>query len=90
MPDVILGTVINVVDGDTFDVNVTQYLNTNNNTYNNQERIRIAGIDTPEIPSVLGFRAKSHLEQSLFGKNVKLTVRARDDYRRLVCDVKKL
>lgn len=87
MADVIWGDVVNVVDGDTFDVNVTHPARANKMTYNNQERIRIAGIDAPEIPSASGLRAKHHVEKHLLGKHVKLTIQSRDTYGRLVCDV---
>jgi len=87
MSDVIWGDVINIVDGDTFDVKVTHYSKTNKNSYNNKERIRIAGIDAPEIPSSSGLRAKENLEKYLLGKHVKLTIQARDTFGRLLCEV---
>ncbi len=87
MADIIWGDVTNIVDGDTFDVHVTHHSKDNKISYDNQERIRIAGIDTPEIPSASGLRAKHHLERHLLNKHVKLIIQARDVYRRLVCAV---
>ena len=51
MADILWGDVTNVVDGDTFDVDVTHHAKANKISYNSQECIRIAGIDAPEIPS---------------------------------------
>lgn len=87
MTDTIWGTVTNVTDGDTFDIHVTHYNKNNQKTYNNDERIRITSIDTPELPSSAGYRAKQNLEHAIGGKNVKCIIQARDNYGRLVCDV---
>ena len=76
MADVIRGDVTNIVDGDTFDVDVTHYSKTNQISYNDKERIRIAGIEAPEIPSKAGERVKEHLEKNFLGKHVKLTIQA--------------
>lgn len=85
MFDIILGNVVNVVDGDTFDVGVTHILERNKYSYNNRERIRIAGIDAPELSTFLGIRTKLFLEKNILGKNVRLTVQSRDVYGRLIC-----
>jgi endonuclease YncB( thermonuclease family) len=87
MADVIWGDVTNVVDGDTFDVKVTHYQKSNRIEYNDAERIRIAGIDAPELSTAYGMTAKQRLARRIGGKHVRLTVKSRDTYRRLVCDV---
>ena len=88
MNDVIWGDVVRIIDGDTFDVDVTHFMIEKNSvSYGNRERIRIAGIDAPEIPNIPGLRARNHLENYLLGKHVRLTIRARDTFGRLVCDV---
>ncbi len=87
MNDVIWGDVVRIIDGDTFEVDITHYDRRNGVSYGNRERIRIAGIDAPEIPSIPGLRARNHLENYLLGKHVRLTIRARDTFGRLVCDV---
>ncbi len=87
MSDVIWGQVARVIDGDTFDVNVTHYHKANAYQYNNVERIRIAGGNAPEMGSLAGIRAKAQLESKIGGQNVKLIVKGRDSYQRLVCDV---
>lgn len=87
MKDVLWGDVQKVIDGDTFIVRITHIGKLNNNQYNNQEKIRISGFNAPEIPSVGGYRAKQFLQRKISGKNVKMTVHARDAFGRLVCDV---
>ncbi len=87
MADVIWGDVTQVIDGDTFDVNVTHYSRANAVRYNNRERIRVAGIDAPELHTRLGPRAKHQLERTLLGQHVRLDVQSRDVYGRLICQV---
>jgi len=85
--DTIRGLVTNVVDGDTFDMNVTHVGTQNRLQYNNAERIRIAEINKPELPSLLGQRSKNHLQTKLQGKIVRCFIQARDVYGRIVAKV---
>jgi len=87
MSDVILGKVTRVVDGDTFDVNVTHYHKANTYQYNDAERIRIADANAPEMGSISGILAKSRLEKEIDGRVVKLVIQSRDTFHRLVCNV---
>jgi len=87
MNDLLWGDVTNVVDGDTFDVNVTHYGKNNQYSYNDKERIRIASLDAPELSAFGGFAAKERLERRIAGKHVRLSVQSRDVYGRPVCDV---
>lgn len=89
MEDIIQGSVINVVDGDTFDMAVEKVGTNNTYTYNDQETIRIAGIDEPELNTTSGQRSKKALESELLHKRVRCYVQTRDKYGRLVCYVKK-
>lgn len=90
MLDTIRGSVTNIVDGDTFDMDVTHTGNHNKYKYNNVERIRIAEIDAPELNSLLGQRSKNLLQQKLQGKEVRCYVQARDEYHRIVAKVQVL
>lgn len=87
MSDVIWGKVTRVVDGDTFDVNVTHYHKANAYQYNDAERIRLAGGNAPELGSLAGAFAKTQLENKISGQTVQLVIQSRDTYHRLVCDV---
>ena len=87
MADTIRGPVIKIIDGDTFDMKVTHVGKENKEEYNDNERIRIAGIDAPELPSEEGKKAKKALEKKLDGKEVRCKVQTRDDYGRIVADV---
>lgn len=87
MADTIRGPVTNVVDGDTFDMKVTHIGNNNKEKYNDEERIRIAEIDAPELNTPAGKRSKEQLEKKLKGKEVRCHVEARDTYGRVVAKI---
>lgn len=86
--DTIRGKVTNVVDGDTFDMSVTHHGKDNEYEYNNPERIRVSGIDTPEINTTQGKRDKTKLESIILNKEVRVYIDARDTYGRVVGNVK--
>jgi len=90
MADIIRGSVTNIVDGDTFDMKVTHVGEKNEVEYNDNERIRIAGIDEPELTAPGGKRSKEHLEGLLKEKEVMCSVQTRDTYGRIVANVKVL
>ena len=87
MADTIRGRVTDVVDGDTFDMEVTHADKKNTDEYNPEERVRIAGVDSPELDTEEGKKAKKSLEKKLSGKEVRCTVQTRDTYGRIVADV---
>ena len=64
---------IRVLDGDTFRVG--------------RERIRLRGIDTPELAELEGPAAKQRLEQLLRSGPIQIVSYGRDVYRRLLADV---
>lgn len=90
MLDTVRGPVIHIIDGDTFDITVTYTGKNNKYDYNDQERIRIANIDEPELNTPSGQRSKDELEQKLKGREVRCYIHSRDEYKRLVSDVKVL
>jgi endonuclease YncB( thermonuclease family) len=87
MADTIRGPVTNVIDGDTFDMKVTHVGESNKNKYNNEERIRIADIDAPELRTSAGKRSKEQLSRKLNGKQIRCYIQARDTYGRIVAEV---
>lgn len=87
MADIIEGKVTEVVDGDTFRIDMTFEDEDNDYEYNTKEKIRIGGIDAPELEEPGGERSKEDLENAIDGENVRCTVYARDKYGRLVADV---
>jgi len=87
MTDTIRGPVIDIIDGDTFDMNVTHTGKNNKRDYKDKERIRIAEIDAPELRAPGGQRSKDLLERKLKGKEVRCYIQARDDYGRIVAKV---
>jgi len=90
MADTIRGPVTNIVDGDTFDMKVAHVGKNNKSEYNDEETIRIADIDAPELHAPGGKRSKDILERKLKGREVRCYVQARDSYGRVVADVKVL
>lgn len=69
------GKVIGVSDGDTIKV-----LDENKV----EHKIRLYGIDAPEKKQPFGQRAKQHLSEMVFGKNVRVNVVNKDRYGREV------
>jgi len=70
------GTVVRVIDGDTFDLEGGQ-------------RIRLAGADAPEYPKgCLSFRAKERLEELILGKEVEIEPLKKDNFGRQMAFVK--
>ena len=64
---------VRAVDGDTIRVG--------------SERIRLRGIDTPELSEFDGPRAKRRLEELLRSGSIRIEPRGRDVYHRLVADI---
>lgn len=71
------GTVIKIVDGDTYDV-----LTSGKKTI----RIRMNGIDAPEKKQPFGTKSKDHLGSLCFGKTVKIVPISYDRNKRLIAD----
>ncbi|MBC8346380.1 MAG: hypothetical protein ISR82_00135 [Candidatus Marinimicrobia bacterium] len=87
MADTISGPVTKVIDGDTFDIEVTHIGNNNVYEYNDNERIRIAGKNSSELDEPGGLEAKQALEKRLNGKEVRCTIKSRDVYQRIVATI---
>lgn len=70
------GTVIKVIDGDTFDVLAGK----------EQIRVRLFGIDSPERGQAFNKKAKEYTATLVAGKNITLVIRDTDRYGRSVAD----
>ena len=77
-PITITGKVINIIDGDTFDL-----LKTDSTTI----RVRMNGIDCPERSQDFYQVAKDALASYIFEKEVKLESGGNDRYNRVLADV---
>ncbi|MCX8207839.1 MAG: thermonuclease family protein [Methanothrix sp.] len=76
-PDEFRGTVVKVVDGDTFDVD-------------GLGRVRLADVDCPELDTEAGRAAADYTISWLFGRTVWLDIddlKGKDDYGRWICVV---
>ena len=69
------GRVVRIADGDTITV-----LDATNTQY----RIRLSGIDAPELHQAFGSRSKQNLSDWVFGKDVTVEYYKTDQYGRLV------
>ncbi|WP_421751108.1 thermonuclease family protein [Croceimicrobium sp.] len=86
--DIIQGRVFRVIDGDTFDIDVTNIGKKNKFNYHAEERIRFSSINAPEIDTGQGQLDKILLEEILLDKMVEISIQARDTYNRIVGEVK--
>lgn len=73
--ETLTGRVVYVVDGDTVTVQDAAYVS---------HRIRLSGIDAPELKQRFGGRAKQHLFRLVFDKTVSVEYEKRDDHGRIV------
>jgi len=88
-PDEASGIVTNVVDGDTFDL---QIIDSDLRIENSIERIRLADVDSPEMSTPEGPLAKAFSSAILINKTVWLDIDDRSEdgrgpYDRLICVV---
>ena len=74
----VTGRVVGVHDGDTITVLTIS---------NQQSRVRLSGIDAPELHQAYGNRSKQALSAKVFGKTVVLSVTGKDRYGRTVAEV---
>ena len=72
------GRVVRIADGDT----VTMLDSTNT-----QHRIRLQGIDAPELSQAFGAQSKQNLSVMIFDRDVSAVCDKTDQYGRLVCKI---
>lgn len=70
--------VVGVLDGDTVDCL---------KEYNQKIRIRLASIDAPEKSQAFGQKAKQHLSNYVYGKNVIASIENKDRYGRQIGEI---
>lgn len=85
--DHIWGEAIWIIDGDTFEMKVTHIDRDNEYEYNRIERIRIEGLDAPELDEPDGLRSRKALTRCVRGEHLRIDIFARDCYRRLIGNV---
>ena len=65
MTDIIWGTVTKIISTNSFEMNVSHQKDTNNDSYQDVEKIHFTEIDIPSIPEDEQSRNISQIEQSL-------------------------
>jgi len=78
LADVLQGRVVGVHDGDTLTLLASG---------NFQHKIRLQGIDAPELGQPFGQASKQNLSRLAYGKEAKADCPKRDRYKRPVCKV---
>ena len=84
--DWVQGPVLQVIDGDSFVMQVEIVGEANDYPYNPTERIRL-DTSAPALGTEAGEEAKKKLEAQIAGKNVRCYVKSRDEQGDLLCDV---
>ena len=85
--DIVRGTVVRVIDGDTFELKIEEVGEYNKYPYGDVEKCRLDDVDAPEMSSRKGPKAKRRLEQSILGETIWLNVRTRGFYERLIVSI---
>ena len=82
--DTIRGKVTSIIDGDTFKMTVSHTGKNNKFKYKDNETIRIEGIDKPEIDTDAGKKAKINLSNRISGREVRVYIKSRDPFGRVL------
>lgn len=91
MFDITIGPVINVIDGNTFTMQVTRIGTNNNFPYNNYETIRINNYPAHSLSTLQGQIDKKNLIDKIIGKNVRChIIHYRDAFGVLIANVELL
>ena len=81
-------TVIRVVDGDTIWLQVSASSNTAANGKNPKPfKLRLQGIDAPELYQVWGQQASAALNARVLNQRVQVQTRSKDDYNRTLGNI---
>lgn len=75
LADVTIKKVISIPDGDTLTVI---------NSSNKKIKIRLAGIDAPELKQKYGYTSRDYLRKITSGKKLTYKIHSKDDYGRVV------
>lgn len=81
------GFVLNVYDGDTFEIDIDSVSRHNTHTYRDVERVRLRSVSAPELSESGGVAARERLRRRLLGRRVRVDIHARDAYGRPLVDV---
>lgn len=82
--EVIEGYVTEVVDGDTFVLDVDRHARWNSRSYDDVERVRLQNVSAPELSTSVGRAALARLRARIQGRRVRVEIHARDRYGWLI------
>lgn len=80
------GKVLRVIDGDTIELLAKS---SKTNPYNHMQKlkIRLYGIDAPELKQAYGKEAKEYLSALILKQEVKIIIEDKDKYQRLIATI---
>lgn len=78
---IINGKVIKVIDGDTIIVKYKKII------LATEDKIRFHAIDAPELNQIYGKEAREFCKKLCFGQDVKIKIRDKDKYGRIIAEV---
>jgi hypothetical protein len=87
MKDFIRGCVMNIIDENSIEIEVTQTGRKNQSSYGGKEKIQITEIKPFLIIKKNGYRWKPFLEKALLGKEVSCLINNRDSDGNIEADV---
>ena len=87
MAEILIGQVMNVIDGQHFYMRVTHLGKNNRRKYNPEERIKIEKLAAPDQSISDKVLSKAELEIILQGHGVKCAIQTRDRYGCLTANV---
>lgn len=85
--DFIIGNVLKVLDGESFELEVTSVGRRNKNRYNDEEKIRINTLKPAEFVSLIGTHPRPILDRILRKKEVMCLVHSRSTGGQIEADV---
>ncbi|NIS73687.1 MAG: hypothetical protein GTO08_00055 [Deltaproteobacteria bacterium] len=85
--DFIIGNVLNVLDGETFELEVTRVGRRNSHRYKGEEKIRINTLKPAEFVTLMGAHPRPILDRILRKKEVMCLVHSRSTGGHIEADV---
>lgn len=84
MGEVFWGTVVEVTDGDTLKIDVSDVGENNEYPYYDIERVRLYDVDARELTEPGGEAARARLAKRFSGRYVRVEVLCRDEFKRVL------
>ena len=87
--NMISGLVTGIIDGNTFEISISEGVDGQEGSSKRIETVRIHGMDKPAASTLPGILAKLELEKMIVGRTVECEILERDDTNRAIANVPK-